>query len=124
MSYQEFVKNRITELRMTKNISERELSFSIGKTGNYINKIASGKSLPGMDSFFDICEYFEITPFEFFFPGMENPILSKKIYQEIIRLSNNNLEQFLSILEAMTPNEYNSIISFMTRFKQNTNNKK
>lgn len=116
--YKNFVKSRITELRLKKNISERELSFSLGKTGNYINQITSGKSLPRMDSFFDICDFFEITPFEFFFPSMENPIISKKIYEEIIRISNNNdLEEFLLLLETMKPEDYSMLISFISRFK-------
>lgn len=115
--YSKFVIDRITQLRLKKNISERELSFSLGKTGNYINQITSGKSLPRMESFFDICDYFEITPFEFFYPNMKNPIASKKIYDELIRLSNNNLDKFLFILETMKPEDFNSFISFIDRIR-------
>lgn len=116
--HEEFIKNRIISLIVKKDISERELSLSIGKTDNYINKITSGKIMPKMSSFFDICDFFEITPFEFFFPSMENPIISKKIYEEIIRISNNNdLEEFLLLLETMKPEDYSMLISFISRFK-------
>lgn len=114
----EFIKNRITSLIMKKNISERQLSQFIGKSDNYINKITTGRSVPKMSSFFDICEYFEITPFEFFYPAIENPIVTKKIYDEIVRLSDNNVEEFLFILENTTVKEYRSFISFIFRLKQ------
>lgn len=110
-----FIRNQITELRLKRDISERELSLSLNKAGNYINNITSGKSLPLMENFIDICDFFEITPFEFFYPNMNNPITSKKIYDELIRLSNNNLDKFLFILETMKPEEFNTFINFIDR---------
>ena len=61
-----FIGERITKLRMQKDISERELSLNLGKAHNYIYSISSGKILPTMESFLDICDYFEITPSDFF----------------------------------------------------------
>lgn len=113
--YNKFVADRITQLRLKKDISERELSLSLNKASNYINNIISGKSLPLMENFFEICDFFEITPFEFFYPNMNNPITSKKIYDELIRLSNNNLDKFLFILETMKPEEFNTFINFIDR---------
>lgn len=113
--YKDFIRNRITELRLSKNISERELSFALNKAGNYINNITSGKALPLMENFIDICDFFEITPFEFFYPNMKNPIVTKKTYDELIRLSNNNLDKFLFILETMKPEDFNSFVNFIDR---------
>lgn len=115
----DFIRNRITELRMKKDISERELSFALNKAGNYINNITSGKALPLMENFLDICEYFDITPFEFFYPGLDNPIISKKIYSELIRLSDNNLDKFLPVLEAMEPKEFNMILELIDKITFN-----
>ena len=58
--------NRITALRMKKDVSESALSRAIGKNNTYIQGITSGKSYPSMKSFMDICSYFEISPKEFF----------------------------------------------------------
>lgn len=58
--------NRITSLRIEKDINESELSRAIGRNKTYIQGIASGKSYPSMKSFMDICRYFDITPKEFF----------------------------------------------------------
>ena len=38
----------------------------IGQSEGYINKIESGYSLPSLSGFFYICEFLEVTPYEFF----------------------------------------------------------
>ena len=57
-----FIKNRITELRCQKGISEYTLSLAIGRSQGYIQSISSGRILPSMNTFLDICKYFDITP--------------------------------------------------------------
>ena len=64
--YAEFVKERITQLRLQKGISEYKMSYDLGHSRGYVNNISSGKALPSMAEFFAICEYFGITPIEFF----------------------------------------------------------
>lgn len=119
-----FIGNRITELRLNKNISERELSISLGKGDNYINSITSGRALPRMDSFIDICDYFDITPFEFFYPSAENPVTLKKVYDELVRLSDkSDLSDFLLILETLNPSDFVAFVSFMNRYKWNKDHK-
>ena len=59
-------RERLTQLRQKKDVSAREMSLAIGQNPSYINRIENGKSLPGMDKFFYICEYLRITPEEFF----------------------------------------------------------
>lgn len=57
---------RLTQLRIEKDVSAREMSLSLGQSESYINRIESRKMLPSMTVFFYICEYFGITPGEFF----------------------------------------------------------
>ena len=61
-----FVRNRITQLRLENNISEYKLSLELGQNKGYIQSISSGRALPSMSVFFNICDYFNITPSEFF----------------------------------------------------------
>ena len=61
-----FVGKRITELRIKKNISEYQLSYDLGQSKGYIQSISSGRALPSMKMFLNICDYFQITPSEFF----------------------------------------------------------
>ena len=42
----EFVRERITQLRMQKGVSEYKMSYDLGHSRGYINNISSGKSLP------------------------------------------------------------------------------
>lgn len=57
---------RLTRLRMNKDVSARDMSLSLGLSESYINKIENEKTLPSMNTFFDICDYLHITPQEFF----------------------------------------------------------
>ena len=51
-----FVRNRITALRMQKEVSEYQMSYDLGHSRGYINNISSGKSLPSLAELFAICE--------------------------------------------------------------------
>lgn len=66
--YEDFVRTRITELRMKKNVSEHKMSLDLDKSGSYIRAITSGVALPSVRELFKIIEYFDMTPAEFFKP--------------------------------------------------------
>ena len=57
---------RLLELRTAKGVSAREMSLSLGQAAGYINNIENSNNLPSMAMFFEICEYLEISPQEFF----------------------------------------------------------
>ena len=63
-----FVRERITELRLAKGVSEHKMSLDLGKSGSYIRGITNGMALPSLREFFNICEYFDMTPTAFFAP--------------------------------------------------------
>lgn len=69
--YSEFVRMRITELRIARGISEHRMSLDLDKCGSYIRSITSGRALPSLGELFNICTYFGISPSDFFAP-MEN----------------------------------------------------
>lgn len=97
----EFVKERITQLRLQKGVSEYKMSYDLGHSRGYVNNISSGKSLPSMSEFFTICEYFNITPIEFFNENVDNPKLMQNILQGIEKLSNSDLELLQDIVNRM-----------------------
>ena len=61
-----FIRDRITQLRMERDISEYRMSLELGHSKGYIQSISSGRSLPSMSEFLAICEYLDITPAVFF----------------------------------------------------------
>ena len=96
IDYEKKIIERISQLRIQKGVSARDMSLSIGQSENYINKIENGKALPSMTGFLYICEYFEITPEEFFSFETENPKLNDKLNMYIKKL---NAKQAAHIIE-------------------------
>lgn len=102
--FSSFIKNRITELRCQKGISEYTLNLSIGCSQCYIQSISSGRILPSMNTFLDICECFGITPTEFFDPTLQNPTLLHSIISDINKVSEEDLLLLSSVLKRITRN--------------------
>ena len=75
---EKFIRDRITELRMKKGVSEYKMSYDLGKSRGYIYNISSGKSLPPMKEFLSICDYLEVTPQQFFDSNTKHPELVQK----------------------------------------------
>ncbi len=87
----EYVRERITQLRLQKGVSEYKMSYDLGHSRGYINNISSGKTLPSMTEFFAICDYFDITPIEFFDRKLKNPSLMSEITEQLSYLDENDL---------------------------------
>jgi len=68
---EKFIVDRITQLRLERNISEYEMSYALGFSKSYVNMISREKNLPSMNAFLAICDYFEITPARFFVPYLD-----------------------------------------------------
>lgn len=98
---QAFVRERITSLRMKKGVSEYQMSYDLGHSRGYINNISSGKSLPSVTELFAICEYFGITPAEFFSESIEDPKLNRELIALISQLSSFDQRLIQSFVERL-----------------------
>ena len=56
LQYEKYLRERITELRSQKDISEHRLSLELGKSGSYIRSITSGATMPSMKELFNRSE--------------------------------------------------------------------
>ena len=75
----------VRKYRIKKGVSESQMSYDLGHSRSYINNITSGKSLPSMIEFFYICDYFEITPFEFYnIENKKSKYLFQNFYNKLI----------------------------------------
>ncbi|MCD8181161.1 MAG: helix-turn-helix transcriptional regulator [Firmicutes bacterium] len=97
----EFIRNRITELRLKANVSEYQMSFELGQSKSYIQAISSGKAMPSMAGFLNICDYFGITPVEFFDTTIEEPNLLNDVINSVKTLSESDLELILEIAQRL-----------------------
>lgn len=86
-----FIQERIAQLRMKKDVSARDMSLSIGQSESYINSIENKKSLPSMTVFLYICEYLGITPMEFFDAGNESPERLRALIEDLKLLDSETL---------------------------------
>lgn len=96
-----FIRNRISELRMQKNISERSMSIDLGHSPSYVHSIVSGKALPSMSEFLYICEYFGITPKEFFDEGTSNPSLINAVVKDLTMLDEKQITNIHEIIKGL-----------------------
>ena len=87
----EFVRDRITQFRIQKGVSEYKMSYDLGHSRGYVNNISSGKTLPSMTEFFAICDYFDISPAEFFNSEIQNPKLLQSVYSALEQLDEEDL---------------------------------
>ena len=97
----EFVRKRITQLRLQKDISEYKMSYDLGHSRGYINNISSEKTLPSMTEFFAICDYFEISPAEFFDAKTANPKLSRSVLELLEQLDEGDMELMVANMKRL-----------------------
>ena len=99
--YAQFVRDRITQLRLRKGISEYQLSYDLGHSRSYIYNITSGKSLPPLSEFFVICEYFNISPSEFFDDTLVHPELIHKAVEGLKDLDDSDVLMILNFINRL-----------------------
>lgn len=92
---------RLVQLRMNKGVSARDMSLSIGQSPNYIIGIEGGKNYPSMETFFYICDYFGITPKEFFDMDSTNPGKTTELIEIVKTLPNEQLDLFIALGKAV-----------------------
>ena len=103
--YIEFVRSRITELRVKKDVSEHKMSLDLDKSGSYIRGITSGASMPSVKELFNIIAYFDMSPVDFFAPlGTEDAPYSA-ICQRLRTLDNADLEKVSTFLDWIADQE-------------------
>lgn len=94
------IRNKITQIRMERNVSEMRMSLDLGQSQSYIHHIASGRSSPSVQGLLNICEYFEMEPSEFF----EDPrpsVLERQIRDALRDLTDEDLQHLLYIIKKM-----------------------
>lgn len=99
--YEEFVRERITQLRLKKGVSEYQMSYDLGHSRGYVYNISSGKALPPLKEFFAICDYFDITPQQFFDDGTQYPELIQKAVEGMEQLNESDMLMLLGIINRM-----------------------
>ena len=98
MYWEEDFYKRLSELRIKKGVSARDMSLTLGQSEGYINNIENKKGYPSMLVFFYICEYFGISPSEFFDEENADPKKLKEITEDMKTLSDEQLDLISEII--------------------------
>ena len=96
MDYEQFVRDKISALRERKGVSEYKMSYDLGKSRSYMNRISSGKCLPHLKELFNMMEYFGTTPAEFF--EEEPRFFVQQAVNGMNRLKDEDIEVVLSMI--------------------------
>ena len=96
-----FIRKRMTELRMKKGVSEYQMSLDMGHSRNYIQNISNGRALPSMPEFLYMCESLEVTPSAFFDESTENPALMQKAIDELRTLPDRDVLTLLGLIQRL-----------------------
>lgn len=102
MDFTQWFSERLSQLRIEKGISARDMSLSLGQSESYINKIENRRALPSMTGFFYICEYLEIEPKDFFDTDTASPAKTSQIAQHIAKLSPDKADHILQVIKDLT----------------------
>ena len=99
---EKFVRERITQLRLRKGVSEYQMSLELGHSRGYIQNISSGKSLPSITGLFEICEYFNITPAQFFDEQTDDPSLVSGLLKNMKNLKEEDRQLVLLLCQRLS----------------------
>ena len=98
---EKFIRDRITQLRIRKEISEYKMSLDLGHSKSYIQSIANGRALPSMSEFLYICDYLGVTPQEFFDEELPAPQLwspeDPYLYDLSVTLGEDRVESYFGM---------------------------
>lgn len=103
-----FIRERITELRIKKGVSEYKMSTDLGHSKSYIQSITSGRALPSLSEFIYICEYLSVTPKDFFDKDISEPLLLRQLINLSQNMSDKDLLALINIADCL--NEKQKII--------------
>ena len=99
--YEDFLPERLAKLRTAKGVSARKMSIELRQANNYINNIENKKTFPSMQAFFDICQYFHITPKEFFDEGNPYPDYLRALIEDLKKLDAAQLESVAGMVKQL-----------------------
>lgn len=95
---QTFIAERITELRIARNVSEYQMSLELGQSKGYVQGITSGKNQPSIKQLYNIADYFHLTVSEFFDEGKKDTPAVLETIQALRQLDDNDVKLVLSLI--------------------------
>lgn len=115
-----YIADRITELRLARNISEYQMSLELGQSKSYIQGISSRKNLPSVRQLFNIADYFDMTLSEFFEPDNQDSPAVRTAIQELRKLNDDDVKLLLAVIQRLAILSTEGTVSKITGRKVNS----
>ena len=84
---------------MAKGVSAREMSLAMGQSEGYVAQIERKHNLPSMTVFSYMCEYFGVTPKDFFDDVQKNPEFLQIMLEKMKSFNQEELESVMSVVD-------------------------
>lgn len=97
--FETYVRDRITQLRLQKGVSEYQMSLDLGHGKNYIHSISSGRTLPSLSELPYICEYLGVSVKDFFDDSINDPAPIHDILTRARRMGAEDLAALIAIMD-------------------------
>ena len=101
--FEKFIRDRITDLRLLKGVSEYQMSLDLGHGKNYVRSITSGRTLPSLTELPYICEYLGVSVKDFFDESAPNPTLIREMVHRAEKMYAEDLTSIIGVMERMKP---------------------
>ena len=103
----DFVRKRITELRMLNGKSEYQLSYDMGHSKNYIHNLVAGHFQPSVTELLYLIDLLGVTPRDFFDDEADyrNPVIAKEIMDSIKDMDEEDLKAVLGVVRRLKGKE-------------------
>ena len=103
----DFVRKRITELRMLNGKSEYQLSYDMGHSKNYIHNLVAGHFQPSVTELLNLIDLLGVTPRDFFDEEADyrNPVIAKEIMDSIKDMDEEDLKAVLGVVRRLKGKE-------------------
>ena len=115
-----FISERITELRLARNVSEYQMSLELGQSKGYIQGITSGKCLPSAKQLFNIADYFHLTVAEFFDDAKHDSPDVLEAIQALRRLSDDDALLILELIHRIAQPDMMAATAGFNKHRQRT----
>ena len=99
--FEDLFYDRLIKLRERKGVSAREMSLAIGQSPGYINGLENRNGFPSMQVFFYICEYFGISPKDFFDSENRSPAAVEALTDDLKTLTDSQIASIADIVRGL-----------------------
>lgn len=96
---------RIAKLCADHNITLKELSYGVDKSSSHVSNNMTGNKYPSMHALYDICEYFSMSPSQFF-SYEEVGVDTASYLDKVLNATEQQRNMICDFIDMLNKNEY------------------